>query len=74
MLSTAYCAVISIVVVIDEEESVAPVVSVETFEGGGEVFTAEVVERLEVGLGICSLSECEYCDGCSDKDFFGHKM
>ena len=67
-------AVRPVVVVINEEEGVAPLVSVESLEGGGEMFTTQVVERLEVGLGICSLSECKRCDSNGEVDFFGHKM
>ena len=55
--------VLVVVVVVDEEEGVAPVVLVETFQRGGEMFTAEVVKGLEVGLRMDGYAQCQCCDG-----------
>jgi len=65
--------VLGVVIVVDEEEGVAPGVSVETLESGGEVtpVLTEVIEGLEVGLCKGSLSHCK-CR-CGDDDFFKHK-
>ena len=62
-----------VVIVIDEEECVSPVVLVESFQGRGEVLTAEVVKSLEIGLRLGGSAQRQGCDG-SDEDFFGHKI
>ncbi len=61
-----------VVVVVDEEEGVAPVVLVETLEGRGEVLATEVVESLEVGLGLRSLSEEQRSKSGGNEYFFHH--
>ena len=43
----------------------------ESFQGGGEVLPTEVVEGLEIGLGVHGGTQRQGCDG-SDEDLFGH--
>ena len=64
--------VLVVVVVVDEEEGVAPIVSVKTLEGRGEVLATEVVEGLEVGLGLRSLSEEQRSKSGGNENFFHH--
>ena len=61
--------VLVVVIIINEEEGVAPLVSIETLEGGGEVSTilSEIVESLEVGLCLCSLSEGKHCNSSGEE-------
>ena len=60
--------ILGIVVIVDEEEGVAPVVIVETLEGCGEMVPvpSEIVEGLEVGLCFCANGECAYSDCCNE--------
>ena len=46
------------VVIVDEEEGVAPFVTVESLEGGGDMLAvfSEVIKDLNVCLGHCSLN------------------
>ena len=46
-----------VVVIVDEEECVSPLVSVITLKRGGKMIPAEVVEGLEIGLCEGSLSQ-----------------
>ena len=54
VLAASPGAVVAIEIVIDEEEGVAPIVIVESFESGGEMtpVLSEIVECLEVGLSL----------------------
>ena len=60
-------------VVVHEEEGISPIVIVETFEGGSNVLTAQVVKHLEVGLGLGQLAKAKGCDSYSKNSFFRHK-
>ena len=57
-------------VIVDEEEGVAPLVSIVTLEGCGEMISSKVIECLEVGLSIGGHAECEHCR--SSKNNFFH--
>ena len=58
-----------------KEEGISPIVIVETFHGGGDVFTilSEIVENLNVGLGLGQLAKAKGCDSYSKNSFFRHK-
>ena len=64
--------VLLVVIVVDEEESVTPFVSVETLESSGNVLTVttEVLKDLEVSLRFRHLRERHECYNCSKKGFF----
>ena len=64
-------AVFLIVIVIDEEEGVAPIVTVESFQSCGEMVSSKIVEGLKVGLCTGYLGQGECC--CSSCDDFFHK-
>ena len=58
-------SILVVVVIVDEEEGVTPLVGMETFKGRGEVLATKIVESLEVGLSACCLGQrqCSYrCD------------
>ena len=60
------------VIIIDEEESVAPFVTVEALEGGGDMLPvfSEVVENLKVSLRLGRKSEGNGCGERSQNCFF----
>ena len=68
--------VLGVVVVVHEEEGVAPVVVVETFQGRGHVLAirTEVIEHLQVGLGLCSLSKQQRGGSHRHQEYFFHLM
>ena len=65
LVSTLVCGC---VVVVNEEESVAPAVSFEHFERGCSVTASEVVEGLDVGLGTGRLAQRESCRSSREKE------
>ena len=58
---------------VHEEKGITPFVSVETFDGGGDVLTilCEIVEHLNVGLGL-GHREGRECNAQGKNSFF-HK-
>jgi hypothetical protein len=69
-------SVLSIEIMVDEEEGVSPIVSIESLEGSGYMMTvaAEIIEDLEVGLGGHNLPETEGQNGSRKDEFFGHNI
>lgn len=64
--------VFGVVVVVNEEEGVSPVVSVVALKGGGDMTATEVPESLKVGLRLGSLSEERCGNSCRNEYFFHH--
>ena len=74
----SYILLVSIktfIIIVNEEEGVAPVITVETFQGSSSVSTilGEIVEHLEIGLRLGNLAKCKSCYSNCKNSFFRHK-